>query len=587
MGFSCMNGRLRQVTQTITTAPSTNTNQYQNKTNADNAPIVSLLPFTLPNGIIATTEISPSLNEKENSTNGRGDDENEQQRCSSRCTTETTLFMLRELKEIHRVRGRVITDHCWAIVQTKHRDAADSDADIHGDDSFDKKNHMLVLAILTRAGGGDIHRMNIFGDDDEQTNDKHENQNDIQLDKDGLAVCSIYIYSRPMYDSDNINQNVMNSTYQDYSIDCGNENDGVPKEEIGEGQEKELHLFTHSYQINLSHFVNCITMDDHILVIGSYIGAKIYNIHDILSNSTPINTTIHKRQDTNNTKELDSIRIMKPCIVQAMCLSYPYFAAASGDRIGIWRIDYFMDYFHHDEQNQHQYQQSCNDNSNKTEITTSSPSSLSKNRKHLVAIWNTKVDNCHSRITCVEMIQCQDAGNILALSCWDGSAFVFRHSIKNKMKNSKENEKEEWKRVIPSQKQQNGNHNNNKDGNIDNRDHFVFTPPVQLSWEDPSSIDSDIMFPTFLTLFPLPERNSNLKKRKFIMAVTCPGRSIIQCYDIDKREWYKDIEPSDSSSLVKDDTCQGMFFELLTCSKQCSVSSQFLLNLLFSIHFLC
>ena len=225
---------------------------------------------------------------------------------------------------------------------------------------------------------------------------------------------------------------------------------------------------------------------------------------------------------------------MKPCIVQAMCISYPYFAAASGDRIGIWRIDYFMDYFYNQKRS---HQQHCEQNKTEKKLSP-------LDRKHLVAIWNAKVDNCHSRITCVEMTQYEDAGTIIALSCWDGSAFVFRRVDND---DGKSEEKEEWNRVAP--KKLHLNSEEEDDDNIDSE--FIFSRSLR-SWEDPS-VDSDIMFPTFLALFSV-QIDSNVRRR--FMAVTCPGRSIAQCYDIDTGEWYKDIEPSDRS-LIEDGTHQG------------------------------
>lgn len=257
-------------------------------------------------------------------------------------------------------------------------------------------------------------------------------------------------------------------------------------------------------------------MDEHIIVLGSYIGAMIYNLHDILRQYSTTRGDYYvskldpgfKSDNLNyeSKKPLECIHLMKSCIVQAMTISYPWFAAASGNQIGLWKIDYIMDYIDEQNLNRRQHEQHTTEKKSFVGID-----------KRLRSVWHTKVDKCQSRITCVDMMHCNDGTSYLGLSCWDGSAFVF--SFKKEEFNVKD---QQWTRIIPTE----------PDFTIDPSHTKTF-----ISWEDQHS---DIMYPTFLTLFCQCDNDDIIRK---LFAITIPGQSIVRCYDINKGSWCSDFIP--------------------------------------------
>jgi hypothetical protein len=369
------------------------------------------------------------------------------------------------------------------------------------------------------------------------------NANNSSAEGTNTTVCTVFLYTRP-FDSRNNNNlqgNNDESKFGNCSIDC--ESDGTNPS-----------LFTTSNRIDVSYFVNGITMDDNILVIGSYAGATIYNIHDVLmlnkeqksGNDDNGGENDHNEMNQNHddhgnvsqfessSSSLVSINIMKSCVVQAMCISYPYFAAASGGRVGIWRVDYFLEYLHQ------QKEQKAHEDEHEANLGETAQFQLQQ--KYLTAIWNDKVNNCQSRITCIEMTEGEDAGNILAMSCWDGSAFVFRRQNIECDTEGEDIHKEQWDRIIPKEPSV-GN------GNCGER----FGKKLR-SWENPI-VDSDIVFPTFLTLCLVTLR----AKVQRVMVVSCPGSLIARCYDIDLGEWLQDIGTPSYNEATETASCQGKF----------------------------
>ncbi len=513
MGFECLNGRLRQChiptsfhnncDESKTTSSFLMNNNVHCPSNT-----LSLLPFTLPNGIVTSFELSSSSSSSKaecnnSSTNNKSQEQN---------INNSMSFMLHEIQEIHCIKGSIIIDHCWSIIQYYPND------DNHNNPREDtsNSNYTLVLAILTRLGGKEEFTTNNFGNDYTKTMQSmhiHESKNNI--------CTTISIYSRPIQ-----------SSSDESSSSC-----------------HPSSSFSHLYTINLHHFAICLQMDDHILVIGSYVGAIIYDIHEILCKSSSCCTNNNNNDDQN----LTSIRIMKPCIVQAISLSYPYFAAASGDRVGVWRIDKFKKYFN--------YQNKLKS----IELNQSSSSSqllLQENlftlQNYLVAVWSTKVDNGSNRITSLDMIQTnynESSDCFIALSCWDGSAFVYRR-CENKYDNShyndyqEEKNNERWIRVDPNESSIDVNKSNNSDDGMCTRTDRK--REQEISWEN-SVVDADVIFPTFVTLFSSidydvldldNQDNDTFKKKsklKTFMAVSRPNHTMIRCYDLDLRKWVKDV----------------------------------------------
>jgi hypothetical protein len=536
-----MNGRLRR----IQIPPSSyNNHQQEHEHHQHEEEVISLIPFTLPNGIITTHQITLEDEEGEEGGELIGANDNATDDPNVKATNNSIdncddnkekykeiPFMLHHLKEVHRMKQNtgIIIDHCWTFINHYERNS-NSHVDRNGEDNNNSNSSgnkcggkcSLVLAILTRLGEKEEGpkakgNRNKEGNENKYT-DENENENS--------TICSVFLYSKHISIPEREREQIPNPNEIDINTDIINNPSS-------------------SCRIDVSYFVNNITMDDNILVIGSFIGATIYDIHDCLKCNIDNDIGIENEDnnDDNNNVETEpfSIRIMKSCIVQAMTLSYPYFAVASGDRVGIWQIDHIVNYIQ--EQKEKQKHQEIQNDTIKDKLGHEHKYKNNKDvqSKPLVAIWNTKVNNCHSRITCIEMTRRSgpittnatvDAGvdngmgDLLALSCWDGSAFVFQ-------RNNNNNAGEElWTRIIP------------KKNDINNDCAQGHTHTQLKSWEDPSVDSSDIVFPTFVTLCSIQQdahMDTNHKVVRRIMTVSCPGTSIVRCYDIDSREWYKDI----------------------------------------------
>lgn len=536
MGFECLNGRLRQChippsfhnCDESKTTKTTSSFSMNNNVHCPSSAL-SLLPFTLPNGIITTFELSSSSSSSSSSSKSECNNSSTNNKSQEQNINNSMSFMLHQIQEMHCIKGSIIIDHCWSIIQYNPND---DNYDNHDEDTS-KSNYILVLAILTRLGKEEEYTTNNFGNDNTKTIQSmymHESKNT------GNICTTISIYSRPIQSSSNESSSCHPSS-----------------------------SFTHLYTINLHHFAICLQMDDHILVIGSYVGAIIYDIHEILykSSSSCCTNIDHEDNDDDDDQNLTSIRIMKPCIVQAISLSYPYFAAASGDRVGVWRIDNFKKYFHYQKQIMKQKTQSSSSSSSSQQQLLLPQENSSTLQNYLVAIWSTKVDNGSNRITSLEMIQTNynesSSDCFIALSCWDGSAFVYRRCENTRKYDNnhyndyhqEENSKERWVRVDPNESSidKDGDVNNN---NSNSGDGMCMDRKRQqvISWED-SVVDADVIFPTFVTLFSSmyhdvsdldnQDNNTFKKKLKTFMAVSRPNHKTIRCYDLNLRKWVKDV----------------------------------------------
>ncbi len=535
-----MNGRLRRFPTTKPHRKITQKKEKEEEAEEDELNVqtddcsvqrvVSLIPFKLPDGIITTHQIPSTASKALH-------DHDDRQQCGYGhgygygYGHNEMPFMLYHLKQIHRIKGEHIVDHCWSIVNLrKFNDEEEEKNDSKeeakgGNGNCNCNNFWLVLAVLTR-----------LGEDSGPEGGEPNNRSCPERE----SICTVLLYGRPLHGMEEGEEsNEKENMLDNFSIDCcqGQKGDGCTPTMPS--------LFSLSHRIDLPYFVNGIAMDSNILVIGSYTGATIYDIQNVMSKAKTNNNsnysynynynynhndnaqtqTSSDSNDNNSNDEekpLTSLRIMKSCIVQAMCISYPYFAAASGDRIGVWRVDDIIEHLHN--QSQKEGGKSDDRNRNRTRLHP-----RSTKHKHLTAIWNTKVNIGQSRITCIGMTEGQNAGEILAISCWDGSAFVFQRCRGEAdedddcdRSSSESRQRTWWSRVIPKESSSNEASGDDISGNL-------------RSWEDPI-IDSYV-FPTFLALFSI---NEGVKAKRLI-AVSCPGYKIVRCYDIDSGKWFKDV----------------------------------------------
>lgn len=196
------------------------------------------------------------------------------------------------------------------------------------------------------------------------------------------------------------------------------------------------------------------------------------------------------------------IELLPSFCIHAMNLSYPYLSVASGDRIGVWNIRHI------------------NSIQNATWAITLPP---------------TK--SAHRRVTSLYMTQCK---KFVAVSCWDGSAFVYVandsacHTKGDGLFTS-------WSLVGSEQ-------------NIIDPSTSRSSSRIKPSWEQPTQ-SNDGLFPTFIVLryskffsnmFTMFDEEGGGGRRggeeeanhhtcipgSLIMAVSTPGSATIRCFDV-------------------------------------------------------
>jgi hypothetical protein len=155
--------------------------------------------------------------------------------------------------------------------------------------------------------------------------------------------------------------------------------------------ESESHIdsidskFTFELAILLPFLATTILVSDGLLVIGTSMGAIIYDVPDLIR--------YHSRRDALKVEvpfdQVKNLRFMKSYSIDTMDMNSSYFTAVSGDRLGIWSTE-----------------------SLKKALQIEAPSCQ--------ALWATKLHG-RGRATSIKI-----SDKTVALSSWDGSAFVYK-----------------------------------------------------------------------------------------------------------------------------------------------------------------
>mmetsp|Transcript_45246 Transcript_45246/g.94913 ORF Transcript_45246/g.94913 Transcript_45246/m.94913 type:complete len:1058 (-) Transcript_45246:104-3277(-) len=215
------------------------------------------------------------------------------------------------------------------------------------------------------------------------------------------------------------------------------------------------------------------------------------------------------------------IELLPSYCIHALHLSYPYLSIASGDRVGVWNVS----------------ADSLFGKDNKKNYDDDAKNTPSGKEQHRVpeALWATTLpstisNSVHRRVTSIHMTSC---GVAMAVSCWDGSAYVFVASNSHPCSTVDSNDDtttslssgsliSSWDRVT-------GQAGEYTFASKKEASHVLQPPPI---WEQPTNAN-DGMFPTFVTLklqssFLQVGRHGNA----LIMAVSTPGSSKIRCFDV-------------------------------------------------------
>lgn len=251
----------------------------------------------------------------------------------------TVPFSGMNMVEIHRCMGEVIVDHCWTRSSSK----------------YCKSGQLLVLAILTRKRG-----LNIPSSSD----DAADAAADADKQNDGNNASTLHIQWRDDYHAE------MGETRRRGSID---------------------EAFTNRMAISLPFIASSIATNRQLLVIGSSTGAIVHRFEDLMTDHPQGAMKI--RHDL-----LKSLKLMNTFVVHTMDISNSYFAAVSGERIGVWDTKNIIE-------------------------------AIESDAMICTAAWSSKLDGQH-RATCIRIstaLGIDEDGQYMALSSWDGSAVVFRN----------------------------------------------------------------------------------------------------------------------------------------------------------------
>ena len=242
------------------------------------------------------------------------------------------------IMEIHRSIGEVIVDHCWTILKI-----SDSDEEEEGQSHSGK---ILILATLNRKRGQIITTS--------REKDVYHHENTTTLHIEWRCVDK---------DQDQIRRDSIDDT------------------------------FPYKKAMTLPFIASSIVMNDTLLVIGSSTGAIFYKLGYLIRGKN-IEEESRLRYDSS-----DSFKILNNFMVHAMDISNEYFAVASGERVGVWRVDNIC---------------KC----------------LDSNSLTCVADWSATLDG-QSRISCVRLSLSFETGRLagrpfLTFASWDGSAVLFQ-----------------------------------------------------------------------------------------------------------------------------------------------------------------
>lgn len=334
------------------------------------------------------------------------------------------------IMEIHRSIGEVIVDHCWTILEK-----TDSDKEEEGQSHSGK---MLILAKLTRKRGQIITTS--------QEKDVYHDENTTTLHVQWRYV-----------DKDQVRRDSIDDT------------------------------FPYKKTMTLPFIASSIVMNHTLLVLGSSTGAIFYNISHLIRGQN-IEEESRLRHDS-----IDSFKLLRNFMVHAMDISNEYFAVASGERVGVWRVDNIC---------------KC----------------LNSDSLMCVADWSATLDG-QSRISCVRFSLSIETGiwagkPFLAFASWDGSALLFQ----------REHDCEIWNRFtkwvhagVDTQ-----------EGTTEN-----IEPDECPLWEQ-AKAGQDQASPCFAEVMHLENGD------RLFLAVAMPAVCVIRIYDLKSSCW-KDLVMSDAT----------------------------------------
>lgn len=169
-------------------------------------------------------------------------------------------------------------------------------------------------------------------------------------------------------------------------------------EEINEKTDNDSIDSQFQYELAISlPFLGCnIIISSGLLIVGTSMGAYAYFVSDLMN----YHATLGVPKSDVSFDQVRNVPIMKTFSIDAMDMNVTHFAAISGDRLGIWKVDDLKNMFSADY------------------------------TPKFEALWTTKLCG-RERITSVKI-----SDQIIALSSWDGSAYIYRRETSS-----------EWTRV--------------------------------------------------------------------------------------------------------------------------------------------
>jgi len=217
--------------------------------------------------------------------------------------------------------------------------------------------------------------------------------------------------------------------------------------------------------IPLNLFANSLVLHENIMVVGTSLGAWVYNLYELF----------HDDNIECIWRKPAKVLLFTSYVAHCLYINPPFFVAASGDRLGVWEIK----------------------------------SLLKEKEEGLmpVAVWTTKLNDLHShgRVTSIVMLHDHGDddklvyGKLMAISCWDGSAYVFERQIKEEQEPS-------WEKLCPSNMKKNE------------------------SWEIPTVKGEESAFPTYATIINCTPYVNDFMH--YYLLISTPGSSIIRCFDL-------------------------------------------------------
>ena len=335
----------------------------------------------------------------------------------SNCTTSSDSNNY-NVKEVHYLRqDDHIIDHCWTSIVIPFYS-------VTNDQSNNKKTDFVfsVLAVLTRISSFQNDEKRAANEtiaktqnDDEDINFRKSGYSKPETQSHYGSVVSIYCRLNPN-----------DEAY--FLTDSGNK-------------------FMLIKEIKFRSFPYSLELNSKALIVAGPSGAEIYSLRRILFESTSFLQTwsdlemrplaiFESKQDSGNfsddkdssqnendrkydlnSKEKDcyklvnnKLHLMVSFPIHAVKICSPFMAAASGGQIGVWNINTIIFYLENEIMDN---ETACDDSHKKNGVNR-------KLKDIKTAFWSTFVERCQERINCIDFTP-----TYLALSCWDGTAFVF------------------------------------------------------------------------------------------------------------------------------------------------------------------